>query len=331
MCREVVLYFRDFSTNVKIGAQGCRFKGGAKLLDRSGQNLTSLLALTILSHATGLIVMTGMNLADKIAIVTGASRGLGKSMALALAKAGARIVATSPQADSLEAVANEIRRLHGADRCIAIVGDITKPDDCERLLAGSIAAFGGVDVLVNNARRLQRGPDVPKGAFSQTFWNSDPQIWSEAVEVNINGMFTLTRVIAPHMIARGGGRIVNITTSIDTMQRKQNSPYGVTKAAIDAATLIWSQDLAGTGVTCNALLPGGRVVAGDDPFNSKPVRPGGDLPVESMDRMVVWLASDLSEGVTGQRYVGKLWNDALPPSEAAALCREPPVLLAPAA
>ncbi len=275
--------------------------------------------------------MTEIKLDDKIGIVTGASRGLGKSMAIALARAGARVVLTAPQTAPLEDVAREIAATCGEDRAHVVAGDITNPNDCDRILAETIRVFGHVDVLINNARRMQRGPGIPKDAFHQRFWESDPKLWSGAVEVNINGMFTLTRVVAPHMIARGWGRIVNITTSIDTMQRGKNSPYGVTKAAIDAATIIWAQDLAGTGVTANTLLPGGRVQSEDDPREGPASRPGGDIPVTSMDRMAVWLSSELSDGVTCQRFVGKRWNDALAPNDAAEGCREAPVLLTPAA
>lgn len=272
-----------------------------------------------------------IRLDNRVVIVTGASRGLGKSMAIALAETGARVVLTAPQTAPLEEVARAIAMTCGEGRAHVVAADITVPDDCDRILAEAIRVFGHVDVLINNARRMQRGPGIAKDAFHQRFWESDPKLWSEAVEVNINGMFTLTRIVAPHMIARGWGRIINITTSIDTMQRKKNSPYGVTKAAIDAATIIWAQDLEGSGVTANTLLPGGRVQADDDPREGPASRPGGDIPVTSMDRMAVWLSSEHSDGVTGQRFVGKRWNDALAPNDAAEGCREPPVLLTPAA
>ena len=111
------------------------------------------------------------------------------------------------------------------------------------------------------------------------------------------------------------------------MQRRHNSPYGVTKAALEAATMIWSQDLAGTGVTCNSLIPGGRVET--DPSRSAPA--GRTLsPVDIMNAAAVWLASPLSDGVTGRRFVGQLWDAGLPPGEAAARAIEPPVLREPA-
>jgi len=142
-------------------------------------------------------------------------------------------------------------------------------------------------------------------------------------------LYLLSHLVAPHLIRQGWGRIVNLTTSIDTMQRRRNSPYGVTKAALEAATMIWAQDLAGTGVTVNSLIPGGAC-------DSDPSRPPGRgqsklLPVDVMNPLAVWLASNLSDGKTGGRYVGKLWNAALPPDDAAAGCLEAPVLRSPTA
>ncbi len=107
------------------------------------------------------------------------------------------------------------------------------------------------------------------------------------------------------------------------MQRKNNSPYGVTKAALDAASLIWAADLEGTGVTVNILLPGGMVDT-DGTRPSTPQRP--TLSVDVMNSALVWLASRESDGRTGQRFVGRNWRADLPGSEAADGAMEPPVL-----
>jgi 3-oxoacyl-[acyl-carrier protein] reductase len=112
------------------------------------------------------------------------------------------------------------------------------------------------------------------------------------------------------------------------MQRGHNSPYGVTKAALEAATMIWAQDLEDTGVTVNSLIPGGS--CDSDPDRAPPKGGRKLLPVDIMNPLVVWLASDLSDGKTGGRYVGKLWDASLPPNEAAEQAREAPVLREPA-
>jgi 3-oxoacyl-[acyl-carrier protein] reductase len=272
--------------------------------------------------------MTSIALNDRVVAITGGSRGLGRVMALALADAGARIALGSPEVDALRSVAEEIEARVGKGRAIAVPTDITKPEDCENILAQCKKSFGGADVLVNNAKRLSRGPGLPATGNALPFWESNPQIWCETVGVNVCGTFLMSRTFAPTFIAQGWGRIINITTSLVTMQRANNSPYGVTKAALEAATMIWAQDLANTGVTVNSLIPGGAV---DFEPGMRQHRPGiGTLqPPEIMNPLVIWLASDLSNGKTGGRYVGKFWNPDLPPGEAAARALEQPVLRSP--
>jgi 3-oxoacyl-[acyl-carrier protein] reductase len=258
-----------------------------------------------------------------VVIVTGASRGLGRAMALGLAEAGARVALASTEPDSLDALADDIAARHGSLRALAVPTDITQAADCARLVATVLDRFGALHVLVNNARRLHRGPGLPAAGNSLRFWESDPDIWGQTVRVNVCGTYLMTRAAVPTMLAQGWGRIVNLTTSLGTMQRARNSPYGVTKAALEAATLIWAQDLAGTGVTVNSLLPGGA--CDSDP--ERPATPGRDLlPVEIMNPAVIWLASPLSDGKTGGRYVGCKWDTRLPPGEAAAAALEMPVL-----
>jgi 3-oxoacyl-[acyl-carrier protein] reductase len=122
-------------------------------------------------------------------------------------------------------------------------------------------------------------------------------------------------VVAPHLIRNGWGRIVNINTSLGGLSQSRNSPYGVTKAALESVTLIFAADLAGTGVTVNTLLPGG---ACDTDPNRLPDPKLKLLPVDIMNPAIVWLASRHSDGKTGGRYIGRLWNASLPPNEAAA-------------
>src|SRR5205807_4375355 len=167
---------------------------------------------------------------------------------------------------------------------------------------------------------------------SLKFWEADPGIWREIIVTNVNGMFLMARSAAPELIRTGSGRIVNVTTSLPTMQRRANSPYGVSKTAIEAETLIWAKDLAGTGVTVNSLIPGG---AADTDFVHEAARKmlaaeGRKLlPPSVMVAPLIWLASTYSDGVTGARFVGKLWDEGLPPHEAAAKARDAPVLLPP--
>lgn len=124
--------------------------------------------------------MSKIRLSDRVVIMTGGSQGLGRAMALALADAGARLVLASPDADRLGKVANEIGQLAGQGRALTVVADITKRDDCKRVLEQSLATFGTIQVLVNNARHIIRG--YPKVRF----WEADPEFWQKSIHVNVN-------------------------------------------------------------------------------------------------------------------------------------------------
>ena len=269
-----------------------------------------------------------VRLDKKVAVVTGSSRNLGRAMALALADAGASVVLASPETDLLAKVAAEIEERHGAGRALPVTVDITSEADCQRLLSDVVERFGALHVLLNCARRSSRGPGLPETGNKLKFWESDVAIWQDTVRVAVNGTFVISRTLVPQMIAQGWGRIINITTSLGTMQRRFNSPYGVTKAALEAASMIWAQDLDGTGVTVNTLTPGGSCDVDPERFYP-PERRASLLPATVMNAAAVWLASDLSDGKTRGRYVGKLWNADLSPSEAAAAALEAPVLRAP--
>jgi 3-oxoacyl-[acyl-carrier protein] reductase len=264
-----------------------------------------------------------------VAIVTGAARGLGQAMAVGLCRAGANVVFADVDGAALA-------RATGAaagPQCGTALGircDITSRADCEGVVAQTVETFGALHVLVNNAAKGQVHLERSRQTKSLKFWESDPEIWQDVIVTNVNGTFLMARSAVPAMLKAGFGRIVNITTSLPTMQRRNNSPYGVTKAAIEAETLIWAQELKDTGVTVNSLIPGG---AADTEFvhaaSRKELAAMGRelLPPSVMVPPVLWLASRMSDGVTGARFVGKLWDDTLPPNEAAVKAREPSVLL----
>ena len=177
--------------------------------------------------------MNSIDLDGTVVAVTGASVGLGRAMSLALASAGARVVLAAPETDLLATVAAEIEACAGPGRALAVRTDITVRSDCERMVAESIRHFGGLHALVNNARRPVRGPGIPPAGNFLPFWESNPDIWQESVHVNVSGTFQMSHVVAPHLIRNGWGRIVNISTSLGGLSQRHNSPYGVTKAAIE--------------------------------------------------------------------------------------------------
>jgi 3-oxoacyl-[acyl-carrier protein] reductase len=269
------------------------------------------------------------DLTGRVAIVTGAGRGLGRAMAQALARAGAAVVFADIDEPAAMQAADAVGN---GGRAKAVRCDITRQADCERAVAAA-EAFGGLHILVNNAALGPAHLEAAPNTRSLKFWEADAEVWQRTIVTNVNGTFLMSHVTAPLMIASGWGRIVNITTSLGSMQRKTNSPYGVSKTAIEAATLIWAQDLAGTGVTVNSLIPGG---ASDTSFVSPRQRAeilasGRTLiDPEIMVTPLLWLASTESDGITGARFVAQLWDTALPPSDAAKGAREAPVLREPA-
>ena len=221
--------------------------------------------------------------------MTGADRGLGRAMSLGLAEKGARLVLASPVMDGLNAVAEEIAAIAGPGRALAVETDITDLKSCANCLRAAVDAFGVLHVLVNNARRLRRDADKPEAAGHLPFWAVDPVLYRETVEVNVAGTFFMSRTVAPYFIERGYGKIINLTTSLRNFYSVGQSPYGVTKAAIDSSTYIWARDLEGKGVTVNALLPGGACDNGDV---NRPPEPGRTLlPADIMNPLLVWMCS----------------------------------------
>jgi NAD(P)-dependent dehydrogenase (short-subunit alcohol dehydrogenase family) len=245
------------------------------------------------------------SLAGRAVVVTGASRGLGRAMAVGLAQAGARVaVVASRPSPQLDETMAQLASVGGAPPAIQTIGDLQDPAACERIAAEVLAAFGAIDVLVNNAGVPNVGPGAP-------FWRVDVDEWRRMAHTNMDGVFFMARSVAPSMIAQGHGKIINVSTSDRTMVRKHLSPYGPSKAFVEACSRIWAQDLADTGVTVNVLLPGGVVdTAADVTGVATPGR--SFLPASVMVPPLLWLASDQSNGHNGERFIASLWDDSLP-------------------
>ncbi|MCH8918691.1 MAG: SDR family oxidoreductase [Proteobacteria bacterium] len=274
--------------------------------------------------------MAEPDLSGKVAIVTGGGRGMGRVMALALARAGALgvTVTSAESGDEIRAVARQINDATGRDCGLAVAADVADPEDCARAVAETVDRFGALHILVNNAgkgmRAIRRGDDP--------FWKNDIAGWLRLVDTNVNGPFLMARAAAPPMVAAGQGRIINISKSGQSMIGPRNSPYGPSKAALDAMTLIWAQDLSGTGVTVNALVPGGLT----DTTFSRPsavphAREAGRpvYPPEAMAVPAVWLASGDSAAYSGCRFNAANWDGSLPAHEAAEAAREVPIFAQP--
>jgi 3-oxoacyl-[acyl-carrier protein] reductase len=252
----------------------------------------------------------------KVAIVTGAGRGLGRVMTLGLLAEGARVAATELDAQALDETGQAAESSGAGDRILDIVADVTHDDSAPKIVRATTDRFGRLDILVNNAginMTLFRRPEItPSGKF----WEVTPEEFRRIIEVNVIAAFLMTRAALPPMLKQRWGRIINVTTSLDTMYRGGMQPYGGSKAANEAHLLAFAQELEGTGVTANVLVPGGAadtrmVPAAQQPDRAKLVAP------EVMVAPLVWLSSNEADGVTGQRFIGARWDKNLPPVEAA--------------
>jgi len=266
----------------------------------------------------------------KIAIITGGGRGLGRAMALGYAEAGASgiVITAARNRDQIEAVAAEINDITGRDTGIAIQADVTDLNACQAVAKTTTENFGRIDILVNNA-------GLGQGMMADDrvkFYEGSPTGWTSIIDANINGPFHMAYAVVQTMLQQKSGRILNVTKSRSSMYRPNESPYGPSKAALEAMTLCWAQDLLDSGVTVNSIAPGGAV---ETEFVLPAVRAKASqtrkpyLPAEIIVPPAIWLASDGSSQITGCRFIGSKWDSNLPPDEAAEVSREPTVFLPP--
>ncbi len=261
-------------------------------------------------------------LSGKTAIVTGGGRGLGRSMALGLARAGANVVLTAARnRGEIDRVAEEAAKNPAAGALRLHTADVASEEDCLSVVNETVRDFGAVHILVNNAGRGMRFVSEKFFDTPTKFWETDPAIWKIIIDTNVNGPFLMSRAAVPHMLKQRWGRIVNISINHETMRRSGFSPYGPSKAALESETIIWAQDLTGTGVTVNALLPGGATDTGMVPQDIPPHLRQKLLHPDIMIPPLLWLVSDAASGVTGSRFAANLWDSTLAPEQAAANSR----------
>jgi 3-oxoacyl-[acyl-carrier protein] reductase len=186
-----------------------------------------------------------MNLAGKTAIVTGSSRGIGRAIALALAARGCRLVVNyrTRQAEA-EAVAAEIAAAGG--EALVVGGDVSRLDDVKRLAEGALQRFGRIDILVNNAG-LVRDNYI---AFMKD------EEWNEVVDTVLKGAFYGIKVMGREMVRRKAGRIINISSDAGLMGDLMRANYAAAKAGLIGLTKTAAREMAGSGVTVNAVAPG---------------------------------------------------------------------------
>jgi 3-oxoacyl-[acyl-carrier protein] reductase len=259
---------------------------------------------------------------DLVVIVTGGARGLGRAMVEGMLRAGRRVAAVdlpSSNPDMATLVSTALSEKSG-NRLLTLFGDVTKAADCAAVVDATVRHFGSVHGLVNNAARGM--PDRFFEGRKRKFFEIETDSWFSSVNINLNGPFNMAKAVTPSLLKQGWGRVVNVTTDLEVMLAEGQNAYGPSKAGLEAASKIWSLDIANTGVTVNVLGPGGRadtdmVTTDYWPERSDLLRPN------IMVAPIVWLMSRLSDGVTGRRFTAKDWDPSLNPLEAAGISGAP--------
>ena len=242
-------------------------------------------------------VLDSFRLDGKIALVTGGARGLGLTMATALAEAGADVAISGrsigPAEESAKAIATATGR-----RARAFAADVTSAADIDRLASGVEGALGPIDILVNNA-----GVNI-RGTVDQLS-ESD---WDSVIDTNLKGPFLCARAIGPGMVKRGWGRVVNLGSILGAVALGGRAPYASSKAGVINLTKVLALEWAGTGVTANAICPGPFATEMNLPLLNDPVKyqefvkkiPMGRWgELDELAGAVVFLASPASSFITG--------------------------------
>jgi len=236
-----------------------------------------------------------MDLKDKVAIVTGAAQGIGKVIALSLAKCGADIAVSDINEDSLNSAVKEIEAL--GRKSIAIKMDVSSLKDCGDMVKKTVDVFGKVDILINNAG-ITRDTVLLRMKEEQ---------WDQVIQVNLKGTFNCTKAVIRGMFKQKSGKIINISSVTGAMGNAGQANYSASKAAVMGFTKSIAREYAHCGITVNAVAPGFIKTAMTDAIPEKdrdamisiiPAKRLG-LPEDVADT-VCFLASDMSNYITGQ-------------------------------
>lgn len=223
-----------------------------------------------------------MSLAGRIALVTGASRGIGREIALGYARAGAHVILAARDETRLASVASEIVELSGTSDIVPL--DVSDSAAVRQVIYDSVRRHGRLDVLCNNA-----GISNARGPVAEV----SPEAFAGVQAVNLVGLFACCHAALPHMIDAGYGRIVNVSSGAAIMCNPGESAYAASKAAVNALTIAMAKEVEASNVLVNAMSPGS--VKTD-------MNPTSDVPPSEAVPTAVWLASLPDGGPTGRFY-----------------------------
>lgn len=255
-------------------------------------------------------------LTSRSAIITGASQGLGRAIAIAFAKAGANLLLTARGAETLRQTEREVAAVAaaaGGQIVCSLTGDVSRTEDCQRWVETALNRFGQLDILVNNA-----GVYGPMGRLEENDWEE----WLQALQINLLGTVQMCRAVLPHMRRRKYGKIVNLSGGGATAPLPNFSSYAASKAAVVRFTETLAEEARDDHIDVNSVAPGALntrlleqvLTAGPTKVGlqyyerSLQQRDSGGASLDRAAELVVYLASAHSDGITG-RLVSAVWDD----------------------
>ncbi|HEY1433331.1 MAG TPA: SDR family oxidoreductase, partial [Stellaceae bacterium] len=254
---------------------------------------------------------------------TGGLRGLGRAMTFGLAREGHNVVAVGHIDTDIAEIEAATAGANAAGRVLPLVADLRRPSDCDRVVTIARERLGTPQILVNNAGLTFTTIDPARyrRVEPQKFWQVSDEIVRAAIETNYIAADQMARRVAPRMVEEGWGRIINVTTKLDTMNRSHTSPYGASKAALEMATEVWAKEVEGTGLTINIVNPGAGAntpgMAEEMRAMSREGRAPRLVEPEEMVPPLLYVVSHEADIVNGWRFDANLWDPSLPPADAA--------------